>query len=43
MFKTVRKNAFNKNSKAKRGNCFNRENFVLIFCNIIQKVKLWLN
>ena len=25
MFQTVRKNAFRKNSKAKRGNCFDRE------------------
>ena len=30
MFKGVPKNAFRKNIKANRGNCFNRENIVLI-------------
>ena len=30
MFKTVRENEFRKDSKAKRGNCFNRGNIVLI-------------
>ena len=30
MFKAVRKNTFRKNSRAKRGNCFNREYMVLI-------------
>ena len=30
MLKTVRKNTFRKNSKAKPGNCFNKENIVLI-------------
>ena len=26
MFKTIRKNAYRKKSKVKRGNCFNKEN-----------------
>ena len=30
MFKTVQKNAFRKNCKAKRRSCFNREYIVLI-------------
>ena len=30
MFETIRKNAFRKNSKAKKENCFNRENIALI-------------
>ena len=45
MFKAVRKNAFRENSKAKRGNYFNRENIVLIIlqCNIKSGIMTVLN
>ena len=45
MFKAVRKNALRENSKAKRGNCFNRENIVLIIlqCNIKSGIMTVLN
>ena len=34
MFKTVRKNAFRKNSKVKGGSCFNKENVLLILIKL---------
>ena len=45
MFKTVQKNEFRKNSKAKRGNCFNWENIVLIILqyNIKSEIMAKLN
>ena len=45
MFKTVQKNEFRKNSKVKRGNCFNWENIVLIILqyNIKSEIMAKLN